>query len=283
MGLIVLLCALACTKVTLQGLFAKKNVKSMIDGVFFNGLIFLFSMLTLTGSFSSLSVPILLWGFAFGIFTVLFQMFYIKAMACGNVSTTALIVNLSMVFPILVSLFLFDEKLSVLRMLGIGLTVITLLLSVQKTKLLTDFWRWLFYSLGASVFTGAISVCQLLFGKSEWKAETSAFVCAGYIWACFISLILFLIMRTKGDRLSFSLRPSIFLIAGAVGAVLAIFQFFNTIAASTLDATLLFPVYNGGTLILATISGVLIFKDKLSAKQKWSVGIGILAIVLMNL
>ena len=40
---IFILCFLAASKVTVQGFFTKKNVTSLSDGLFFNGLIFFFS------------------------------------------------------------------------------------------------------------------------------------------------------------------------------------------------------------------------------------------------
>ena len=67
------------------------------------------------------------------------------------------------------------------------------------------------------------------------------------------------------------------------GVILGIFQILNTKAIATIDAGLLFPVYNGGTLVLATIMGVFLFKDKLSRKQIASIIVGIIGIILINL
>lgn len=283
MGTILLLCTLACAKVTIQGMFAKNKVKSFVDGIFFNGLIFCFSTFVFIGGISKLNFEVFLWGITLGTGSVFFQMFYVKAMSCGNVSITALIVNMSMIFPILVSFFFFDEKITFLRGFGIFLTVISLILSVRKTALLTDFKKWLFYSCFASFLSGLINLCQQFFNKTQWKDQTSGFIFANYLAASTLSLIIFCIARKKGNTLSFPIRFSVFGVAAAVGSILAIFQFLNVRAIAAIDAALLFPAYNGGTLILATLSGVFILKDRLSKRQLTSVLIGISAIILMNM
>ncbi len=282
MGIIFILCALACTKVTLQGIFAKNKIKTFTDGIFFNGLIFFFSTFVFVSGSKIISWEILIHGIALGIMTVLFQLFYIKAMSCGNVSITALIVNLSMMLPILVSCIFFGEKITLLRLCGIFLTILALIVNVRKSKLLSDFKKWIFYSFLASFLCGTISVFQLLFGKTKWSDQTSSYMFSCYATAFLFSFILFLILKKK-PPLSFPLRPSIFGAAGAVGAILGLYQFFNVRAIATIDATLLFPAYNGGTLILATLSGIFILKDRLTKRQLFSVLIGIFAIILMNL
>lgn len=67
------------------------------------------------------------------------------------------------------------------------------------------------------------------------------------------------------------------------GVILGLFQLLNTKAIATIDAGLLFPIYNGGTLVLTTIIGVFLFKDRLRIKQIASIIVGIFGIILINL
>ena len=140
---ILVLCVLATTKVTLQGFFAKKNIQSFPDGVFFNGLIFLFSALIFFKNAFDCEWGIILFGSVFGFLTVLFQLYYIKAMSCGNVSLTVLIVNLSMIIPLTVSVLAYNEPLSILSFLGILLTVVAFTLNVEK-ETCTKTKKWFF-------------------------------------------------------------------------------------------------------------------------------------------
>ena len=280
--IILILCVLATIKVTLQGLFAKKNIRSFSDGVFFNGLIFFFAALIFFKNIVDFKIGIFLFGCSFGILTVLFQLCYIKAMSCGNVSLTVLIVNLSMIIPIIVSVIFYKEQLGFLKLLGILLTFIALCLNVDKEKGVRV-KKWFILCLLASLANGALAVCQQIFGKTEWKGETHSFVAWSYIIATVFSMLLYLFFKAKGDGITFKIKPSVFLYSLSVGVILGVFQLINTKAIANIDGTLLFPTYNAGTLILSSLSSILILKDKLTNNQKISIFIGIVAIVLMNI
>ena len=49
-----------------------------------------------------------------------------------------------------------------------------------------------------------------------------------------------------------------------------------------IDGTFLFPAQTGGTMLLSTLSGVLIFKDKFTRKQIVGIILGFIALILMN-
>ena len=74
-----------------------------------------------------------------------------------------------------------------------------------------------------------------------------------------------------------------YIFAVAVGIVLAIFQWLNTYAISIMDGSFLFPIYSGGSIILSTLVGILFFKDRLTKRQKTSIALGVIAVVIMNL
>lgn len=281
--IISILCLLAAVKVTLQGGFAKKNIRSFSDGVFFNGAIFFFSSFVFLKDALTFNLPTFLFGAAFGILSLIFQLCYIKAMSFGNVSITVLIVNLSMIIPIATSVLCFGEKLGVLRTIGILLTVVALVLNVSKGGKSTDFKKWLFLSLAASLANGGLAIILQLFGKSEWSDQNKAFVAWNYIVAAIVSFILYGILKLRGNGITFKLKPSVFGIALCVGIILGVFQALNAYAVSTIDGTLYFPTYNGGALVLSGIAGVLLLKDKFKLNQLISLLVGIVAIVLMNI
>ncbi len=281
--IILCLCVIATLKVTIQGHFAKKNVKTQADGVFFNGLIFFFTALMVIKNAFPFKFPVFLFGAVFGILSVLFQLFYIKAMSCGNVSLTVMMVNLAMIFPIAVSVFFYGEKLNFLRFLGLILTIIALVLGAGKSDAQIDFKKWLLFSLATSLINGAVLVNQKIFGKTIWGTESKSFVAYGYITATLVSVLLYAFISKKGNGITFKIKPSVFLYGLCLGLFLGVFQVLNTKAIATIDGTLLFPSYNGGSLILSSISGILILRDKLNKKQLLSIVIGTAAIVMMNL
>lgn len=281
--IILCLCLIATLKVTIQGFFAKKNVKTQADALFFNGLIFFFTAFTVIKNAFPFKFPVFLFGAFFGILSVLFQLFYIKAMSYGNVSLTVMMVNLAMIFPIVVSIIFYGEKLTFLRFSGFVLTVIALVLSTGKTDGKIDFKKWLLFSLLTSLINGAILINQKIFGKSVWSEESKGFVAYGYIIATIVSVLFYVYISGKGNGITFKIKPSVFLYGLSLGLILGLFQVINTKAIATIESGLLFPTYNGGSLIFSSISGVLILHDRLNKKQLLSIAVGTIAIIMMNI
>ncbi len=276
---VAVLCLLATSKVTVQGLFAKKNIKSSRDATFFNCLIFSFAALLFLWQAVKASHQIWFFGMLFGILSVVFQVYYSKALASGNTSVTVLIVNLGMVFSIAVSVLLFEESLSLMRGIGI-LLVFAAFFTVTDIKAFN--LKGLAPALVAMLANGGLGVVQKLFGKSEWHTESTAFVSCSYIVATVASFLFYLLLARKTESEERNKKPSIFIYAAAAGLILAVFQLFNTYAISTVDGTFLFPAYSGGCIVFSTLSGVFILKDRLNLKQAIGVGIGVVALVFMN-
>ena len=63
-------------------------------------------------------------------------------MACGNVSLTILMVNLSMIIPTTFSAFAYGEKITPLRLLGIILCLIALTLGVDYKEKAKEYKKW---------------------------------------------------------------------------------------------------------------------------------------------
>lgn len=280
--IILVLCIMATAKVTLQGNFAKKHVKTSLDSVFFNGLIFFFSFLIFSFNIIGCSYVTFIYGGIFGLLTVLFQLLYISAMSMGNVSLTVMTVNLSMVIPILLSVFCYNEKLTWQKLIGIILTVLAIVMSAdKKSELSGNFKKWFILSISASLTNGVMAVCQKVFTKTEFYHESQAFVAVSYLVAALFSLVLVLSLNPKSN-LNLRFKVNVWGTALCIGLVLGLFQVLNTKAMTEISGVLFFPAYYGGSIILSGISGVLILKDKLKKNQVISMIIGITAIVLMN-
>lgn len=281
--IILVLCILATSKVTVSGFFAKNNINTFADGIFFNGLIFLFAAVIFSKNAINCDSEVIIFGTIFGILTVLFQLSYIKAMSCGNVSLTVMIVNLSMIIPITVSIVFYHEKIGITRIIGIILTVVALILSVDNKEKGLNFKKWFLLCMCAFFANAGLAICQKAFGETGHGSQAEAFVAWGYITATIASALVFVILKTKGQSITFKIKPSVFGFALCIGIILGLFQLLNTKAIANIDGTLLFPSYYGGSLILSSISSVVILKERLNFSQKVSLLIGIASIVLMNL
>lgn len=281
--IVFILCALATAKVTLQGRCGKKYLQTRSDGIFYNGVVFLTAALLFLTDIPSASLQTRLYAAAFALFTVIFQLCYTSALSNGNVSLTVLIVNLSMLFPVVASILLYHETVTLPRALGIGLIVVTFFLGLDTKGGGRPRRSWLFQALAAALANGAIGITQKIFGASAYHSEKKSFVATSYALAFVITLALHLIARKKEKGACACTKFPVWGFAISAGAILAVFQWLNTYAISVMDGSFLFPVYSGGSILLSTLVGVFFFKDELMTKQKISILLGIVAVALINL
>ena len=277
------LCALATLKVSLQSHFGKKELKAPTDPIFYNGLVFLASALLFARHIPDASPETWLFASLFAVCTVVFQLTYTHALSSGNVSLTVMIVNLSMLLPVLVSVLLFHEPFGIKHTLGILLTVCSFVLCVNFKDGGRVTKKWFVLTVIAAVANGLTTVSQKIFSASAFQTEKEAFVSCAYTLAFLITLCVYSVCILRGANLDVIKRGRVYLIAICVGLVLALFQWLNTYAISVIDGTLFFPVFSGGAILFSTIAGILFFKDKLTLKQGISIAVGVGAVVIMNL
>ena len=277
------LCTLSTTKVALQSRFGKKFMKTTDALVLFNALVFLSAAILFCTAIIGASLQTWLFSAAFAVFTVIFQLTYTKALSLGNVSLTVLFVNLSMLFPVIMSVIFYGESLTFIRIFGILLTVLSFIICVDIKEKNPISKKWLFLALSATLANACIGITQKIFGASVYHAQKDSFVACAYSIAFIITITIYALLilrKVGGGKLQ---KAPIFLISMSVGVVLAVFQWLNTYAISTIDASLLFPLSSGVTIIMSTLMGIILFRDKLSLKQGISIAIGIAAVVIMNL
>jgi len=283
--IIILICALlSCTKVTTQGYVAKGNVKNTSDSVFANCLVFALTALIFSLSLKNgINYGVIIYAILFGIFSSTFQIFYALALEAGPFSATCMIINLSMVVPVVFSLVFFNEKLTIIKLVGMFLCLFALFLNTRSDGKKINL-KWIIYVLLAFFSTGAgISITQKLFAKSEYAANVEQFVFLGYLTAFLITFVLVMFQKFSKAERNFKLTGKNIFLVFVIAASLGAFQFFRTNADSFIDAIVLNPSISGLATTFQMLSGRIIFKEKFTVRQICSICVGIVAILMISI
>lgn len=277
--LVLITASLATAKMSFQSSFAKKGVRTGADGIFFNMLIFSAAALLFFPYLFKATGAVLLCGAIYAACNVAFQLTYTRALSEGNVSITVMLVNFGMLVPILVSCILYNDRPSMLRIVGIGLTVLSFIVTVKprggkKEK------RYLLFALLAMLLNGASLSVQKLVGKQGIGGLS--FVAASYLCCALLSLLVYAACALRGHRKTFAVTKLPLVCALGAGCSLAIYLAVNTYAAGVIDGSFHYPAHSGGSILLSTVVGFWLFKDKLSRRQMIACALGLVAIVLMN-
>jgi drug/metabolite transporter (DMT)-like permease len=185
--------------------------------------------------------------------------------------------RMSLIFPIAVSLFVFNEELATVRYLGIILALGALLLMVPRIKKkkisgLSDAWLPVLIFLMTGAADTGLKVYEQLF---ESELSEDLFVSGIFI----ISFLTGLGILIKRGELHFTFKEIGYGIAtGIVNLYSSIFLIY---ALKMMPGSVVFPIVNVSLVILGTLIGVWIWKDRPSKKQWSGLAVAVISIILL--
>lgn len=276
----------------LRNEFCKREIASSADLHAFNAISSALSALTLavmalaSGGLTAPSGYTAALGLAFGLATALCAILCMMALKSGPLSYTNVIVSCSMVIPALSGMALYGEHISAGQYAGIGLMVLSFLCAVDRENGAGGASvQWLLLCLGAFLFSGSIGVMQKLHQTSPYRNEFSAFLIIAFVTSALSSLAMMgYYRRAKGQSVTVlapAKRKKFAAISLVSGIGIALCNQINLYLAGAMAAILFYPVINGGSMILTTAAGLLLWRERLSRRQWLGLVMGAAAIFLL--
>ena len=186
--------------------------------------------------------------------------------------------RLSLFIPLPAAYFLFNEHFSTLKIAGLSVGFVAIFFTLyKKTAQKNEGLNWLYPIF---VFIG-FGVIDILFKKvAQIKAMpyTSSLIVI-FILAFIISLISIL-------YLSVVKKQKLELINFICGCILGFFNFFNILfylkahRAMADNPSVVFAAMNMGVIIVGSVVGIFIFKEKLNKLNYWGLFLALVAIIL---
>lgn len=188
--------------------------------------------------------------------------------------------RLSLFIPLLAAYFLFNEHFSGLKIAGLSIGIIAIFFTLyKKTAQKNEGLNWLYPIF---VFIG-FGIIDILFKKvAQIKAipYTSSLIVI-FILAFIISLLsIFYLAVVKKQKLE--------LINFICGCILGFFNFFNILfylkahRAMADNPSVVFAAMNIGVIMLGSLIGIFIFKEKLNKLNYWGLFLALVAIILIT-
>ena len=207
-----------------------------------------------------------------GVVYLVCLLFVQAAIAETGPSATTMFNRLSMVFPVLVSIFVFHEHAGAIRWIGIALAVASLIIfnwegGIKFKAVLMRLW----------IAGGFAELCNSLFARLCPQEDKPfymmlVFGTAGVITAC-------LIARRKGAKF----RAGEMLLGAGIGCVNLGSASFTVSSLQHLPNSIVYPTITVSIILLTTLVGVLFFGDKLEKKHKAAMAVAIAAVIILNL
>lgn len=210
-----------------------------------------------------------------GVFFFLGFIYYQKSVKENGVGISGTVAKLGILIPVLFSIIIWKEMPTPVQWVGIVLalgSIVIINLSPQSLEKLDikATLILLFLFGGMSEFSNKI---YQKYGLSEYK---DFFLCAVFIVAFFISA--FYIWKKQAK-----LTKKDILIGFAVGIPNLFSSYFLILSLDTIAASIAYPIFSAGGIVLINIGGYLIFKEKITRKNQLAIVLTIIALVLINI
>lgn len=215
------------------------------------------------------------------LFIVIFNLMAWTTQKSG-LSVVSVATKMSVVIPILFGLLYYKEHLGLLKGIGILLALIAVYLSSVKSKhgLPVDRKNILYpvlVFLGSGVIDTSIKVLEDSFVTPQ---EIPVFSASIFLGAAIVGMVLGLIQRFRG-RWQLQFKNLLGGIALGIPNYFSIYFLVQALKSDILESSGIFTVNNVAIVMVSTLLGILIFRERLLLRNWIGVGLAIIGICLI--
>lgn len=266
-------------------LFAKFNIDALQALVinyitaFFVGLFFLESEINTSQIVQqNWFIGSVLLGFVF------ISTFYVTTITSqkNGLSVASVASKMSVIIPITLGVFLYNESLSYLKIIGIVLALIAIYFTSKKesgaVKKASSLVLPILVFIGAGTIDSSLKYLQTYHVAAHQIGlfSTITFFCAFCVG---ILMVFFLTLRGK---LTFSGRSILGGIILGIPNYFSLYFLVKMLEAKAFESATLFTIHNISIVIIATFVGVLFFKEKISLRNAFGIGLALFALYLVT-
>lgn len=211
------------------------------------------------------------------LFILIFNIMGITAQRSG-VAVTSVATKMSVVIPVIFGLVVYNESAGFLKLSGILLALVAVYLASVKSR---EGFKWRNITLPFLLFIGSglidTSLKFLETNYVEKPAHFPIFSTTIFGFAAMFGLLLLIFKRN--EKLEF--RSIIGGIILGIPNYFSIFFLLNALSTEGLESSTIFTVNNVSIVMLSTLVGLLVFREKLLTKNWVGIGLAIISIFLV--
>ncbi len=192
----------------------------------------------------------------------------------NGVVLSSIFMKLGLMVPMVLSIFLFGEIPTLVQGIGFAVAVAAIILiNMDSGKSATPFKAGLILLLVAGGLGDAMSKVFEQYGSQELSGQFLFYTFGMALVLCTI------LMFVRGERPGW--REVVF------GALIGIPNFFSAkfllAALGSIPAVIVYPTFSVGTILVVTLAGIALFREKLNRRQWIASGIILVSLVLLNI
>ena len=224
------------------------------------------------------------WGsIALGLlFIVIFNLMAATSQKLG-VSVASVATKMSLTIPVLFGVFFYKEALGTIEIIGIILALFAVYFtSLKEHKIKIEKWAFI---LPVLVFLGSgiIDTSIKYFQEVHMPEEEYALFSASVFASAGIFGVLFIGFKSRTQPIKVNLKNVIGGICLGVPNYFSIYFLLKALQHPTWNSASVFTINNVAIVMFSTLLGIVLFKEKLTIKNWFGIGIAIMSIILVAL
>ena len=201
-------------------------------------------------------------GAVFGLVTMLAYFCNLQALAKGPMHITILVTTSSMVVPALSGALFFHEPFRLSKLAATAALLCFICISLKKDDRSKGSGFWTLFCLLPFALQGAIGILQKVHQTSAHSGELSMFLMTAFLFSSLLSGVA--AKRSEGVLLP---PKRGCLLAAVCGLCTFAMNLINLRLSGIMPAQVFFPLVNGGSIVLSSLSAVLIFGERFTRRQ----------------
>ena len=230
-------------------------------------------------AFVKISGVTVIYGIIYGVLLILSQWMFTLALKRGSTSICSVVYSLGFILPTISGTLFWGEPFTLLNLIGLILAISVIFLTVKRgegdKKAGGGFAAFILIAMVAS---GGLGIMQKFQQTCPAKDERSLFLIIAFGFAFLGSALAYLLSKKEARP-----QSSLIIYPAITGLCFGGANLLNTILAGRMKSAVFFPLQNISTILLSTLLGILIFKEKLNAKTAVIILLGASTVVIFSL
>lgn len=216
------------------------------------------------------------------LFIIVFNLMAATSQKIG-VSAASVATKMSLVIPVVFGVWMYGERLGIFEVLGILLALGAVYLATMRKKTVINHTYMLLLPvavfLGSGIIDTSIKYAQQISVPEEEFPLFSAMV-FGSAATCGT---LFVLVKAVKNGIRVNLKNVLGGICLGIPNYFSIYFLMKSLDSDTLNSASIFTINNVAIVMCSTLLGILLFKERISSKNWFGIGLAVVSIILVAL
>lgn len=211
--------------------------------------------------------------------------FYVTAITSqrNGLSVASVASKMSVIIPVLFGVLLYGDKITLIKIIGILLALVAVYFTSKKEKGSVTYNNNLVYPLLIFIGAGAIDTSLKYFQTFYLSDKEISLFSSNTFFAAFVFGIILLIAKSLKDGINIKVKNILGGIALGIPNYFSLHYLIKMLDSEVFESAIIFTIHNVAIVVITTLAGFFIFKEKISFRNWMGIALALIAILLVTI